>query len=324
MNTYSQDQLIYDKAKSKVNRKNTIVFLIMLVYFITLFIIFQMKFAQNVQTGLNPILIGLFLSELCLYGFLFCLLSFGKKIFRAFYWIGIFYSLLLLYAPIHYLLNDYFHFVPYLVWFGTSLIKTILLIRYGKYMKKNRWFKVYFDLEIEVEEGLDDEDIEEMFLGKQTTRIKHDNEEEEEPFTLPQICLRLGICVYASLMVVPILMQIFSRFFSSNDLQSVFATKAMFIFCIFTAVIWTIPLFICYYNHPSARKVVYGCLGCEVLRMVFYSRTLFHFYQTGDYPIRVFILFILVDILRYIVLLFSIKPIFSIEMPELEEDNDYA
>ena len=111
--------------------------------------------------------------------------------------------------------------------------------------------------------------------------------------------------------VFPIFMQIFSSLFASNDLQNVFATKAMFIFCIYTAVIWTIPLFCFYFNQPNSKKVVYICILLELVRILVYSKTLYSYYIQNIYPVRVFIFFILADLIRYIFLLISIKPILT-------------
>ena len=53
--------------------------------------------------------------------------------------------------------------------------------------------------------------------------------------TLPQLSVRLGIIIYGELILFPILIQIFSNLFASLDMQKVFATKDMFMLCIFTA-----------------------------------------------------------------------------------------
>lgn len=297
----NQDQLIYDNAKKRVNRNHWFVFLIVLIYFITIYLIFQSYFIQKTQFPIQKIMVASFISEICLYGLLFSCLSFGKKIFRSLYWIGILYSFCMMGIPVYYIFNDYFHILPYLVWVIALFIKNIGLIHYGKYLKTNRWTKIVFDHEIEIEE---DQDIENIYL-------ETNQKEKEEPFTLPQLCLRLGISIYGSLLVFPIFMQIFSSLFASNDLQNVFATKAMFIFCIYTAVIWTIPLFCFYFNQPNSKKVVYICILLELVRILVYSKTLYSYYIQNIYPVRVFIFFILADLIRYIFLLISIKPILT-------------
>ncbi|MGM9948076.1 hypothetical protein [Floccifex sp.] len=298
----NQDQLIYDKAKKRVNRKHWTVFSIILVYFITFYLIFQMNFISKTAFPVQNILLSNIISEICLYGLLFCLLSTGKKFFRFLFKIGILYSHLMLLVPIYYLINDFFHFIPYLIWLFVLEIKNIYLLHYNKELHTNRWAKIFYDLEIEIE---DDQDIEDIYLKDK------DYKKDEEPYTLPQLCLRLGICIYGSLFVIPICIHVLSPFFASNDLQTVFATKAMFIFCIYTAVVWTIPLFCFYYNHPASKKVVGLCFIFELLRVILYSKTLYSYYVQDIYPIRVFIFFILADFIRYALLLYSLKPLFQ-------------
>ncbi|MDD7281875.1 hypothetical protein [Floccifex sp.] len=300
----NQDQIIYEKAKKIVNRNHWTVFFIVLIYFITFYLIFQLKFMEQVQFAIHSVLIASFLSELCLYGLLFTLLSTGKKFARWLYSLGNLYSFALLFIPAYYLINDYFHIIPYIIWIVALFIKNIGLLKYGGYLRNNRWAKVYYDHEIEIE---DDEDIENYYL-KSKNKTK-----DEEPFTLPQLCLRLGICVYGSLLVFPIFMQIFASLFESNDLQSVFAIKDMFLFCIYSAVIWTIPIFLFYYSHPFSKKSVGLCFILECVRILFYAKTLFQYFTQNLYPVRVYIFFIIVDIIRYILILISIYPIFKKE-----------
>lgn len=298
----NQDQLIYDKAKKRVNRKHWTVFSIIFIYFITFYLIFQMNFISKTAFPIRNILLSNGISEICLYGLLFCLLSTGKKIFRSLFKIGILYSHLMLLVPIYYLINDFFHFMPYLIWLFALEIKNLYLLRYNRELYTNRWAKIFYDLEIEIEE---DQDIEDIYLNDK------DYKEKEEPYTLPQLCLRLGICIYGSLFVIPICMHLLASFFASNDLQTVFATKAMFIFCIYTAIVWTIPLFCFYYNHSASKKVVCLCILFELLRIIVYARTLYSYYIQNIYPIRVFIFFILADCIRYGLLLWSLKPLFQ-------------
>ena len=321
MNTQNQDQLIYDKASKKVNRKNLLVFLLILVYFTSLYILFQMDFFTTSQASLNNVYIGSALSQICLYAMIFLLLSFGKKFFRTMYWLGFLYSLVLLYVPVHFLLKDYFHVVTYGVWIILQLLFLNFIYRYGKSLKTNKWCKIFFDLELEMEEGEDlDQTYHLKYKNEQDTFKK---EEEKKEYDLPQISLRLGITIYASLMVFPILLQIFSSWFASIDLQSVFATRDIFIFCIFSALIWTFPVFFFYYDHPYSKKITYGCLAVELARIIAYSFTFMKYYTSSEYSIRVFILFILVDVIRYALLIHSLFPIFSMEMPEFEENDEY-
>ena len=135
--------------------------------------------------------------------------------------------------------------------------------------------------------------------------------------TLPQLSIRLGIIIYGELMLFPILIQIFSNLFESLDMQKVFATKDIFMLCIFTAFIWTIPLCYMYYNQKSTKKIIACCMLGEIIRILLYLPKFMGFYKSNEYSIRVFIFFVIVDIIRVAILF-----IFAIHV--LKSKQEYA
>lgn len=322
MNTKSQDQLIYDRAKKKVNQRNTIAFIFMCVYFLTIFILYEFSDLTSSLSHFKTIYLASITSQICIFGLIFLLLSNGKKIFRWMYWLAYLYSIVLLYVPIHYFLHDYFHYLTYGGWLISSILFLSIARWYGKTLKTNRWCKIYYDLEIEIKEGdnvqdiyLSDYEIDDIYVEEKPIKPKKE-------LGLQDISMRLGICIYASLMIFPIILQIFSGLFASIDMQTVFATKDIFVFCIYTALIWTLPVFVYFYNHPISRKLTYLCIVVEIIRIFIYSRKFIGYYTSNAYPIRVFILFILVEIIRYALLIYAIHPIFRMEMPEEFESDD--
>ena len=150
-----------------------------------------------------------------------------------------------------------------------------------------------------------------------------EDEEDEEyvtekaPMTLPQLSVRLGIIVYGELILFPILIQIFSNLFESMDMQKVFATKDIFVLCIFTAFIWTIPLFYMYYNHKYTKKIIACCMLGEIIRILVYLPTFMKYYNSHEYSIRVFVFFILIDFIRLLILF-----VFAIHV--LKSEQEYA
>lgn len=327
----NQDALIYEKAKKKVITHLVIAWILMLLYFIGVYFVLNIDFLK--VGNINSDIIILAAAHLCLYALLFLLLGFGKKIFRVLYWFGFIFTLLSFYIPFKYLISDFSNFLTYVSFAGFLLIEMMALSRLGHYLKKNKWARIFYDLTIDV---YDDEPEEimptrkinpkpqvvvEPELEEEYEEEYIEEEEEKEPYTQPQVSVRLGICVYASLMAFPIVVQIFQNLFASYDLKTVFATKDIFLLCLLSALIWTAPVFYLYYNHYHAKRVCLICLGCEVVCILCNLPKFIGYISSGDYPIRVFILFVLVNILRYLALFFALKPLKDIEVEKPIEDE---
>lgn len=325
-----ENLILYQKAKHKITIHLILYFILLCIYFLAMSYLFSsMEFLKVDNSAFKSMLIKLGTGQILLYGITFILLSTGKKWFKILYWIDVVISLLLIYFPIKMLMTNLSMLLPFFVLIACMLIKTIVLCQIGGYLKHNRWCKIYYDHTIE----LDDEDDD--WVEKQTKNVdyekikdKYEKEFEESdqedeyvtekaPMTLPQLSIRLGIIIYGELMLFPILIQIFSNLFESLDMQKVFATKDIFMLCIFTAFIWTIPLFYMYYNQKATKKIIACCMLGEIIRIMFYLPKFMGYYQSNEYSIRVFIFFVIIDIIRVAILF-----IFAIHV--LKSKQEYA
>ncbi len=327
-----ENLILYQKAKHKITMRFIIYFTILCIYFLSMAYLFSnMDFLKVNDSTFQSMLVKLSTGQIFLYGITFILLSTGKKWFRILYWIDILISFLLIYFPIHLLLSNLNSILPFFILVAFMLLKAVALCQVAGYLKNNRWCKIYFDHTIE----LDDEDDD--WVEKQTKNVNYekikskfekefednDQEENEEyvtekaPMTLPQLSVRLGIIVYGELILFPILIQIFSNLFESMDMQKVFATKDIFVLCIFTAFIWTIPLFYMYYNHKYTKKIIACCMLGEIIRILVYLPTFMKYYNSHEYSIRVFVFFTLIDFIRLLILF-----VFAIHV--LKSEQEYA
>ena len=240
-----QDQIIFKKAKNRVITRLFISWILLCLYFVGVFFVLNLDFLKVTANNLNTVIIVLAISQLCLFAFIFLLLSFGKKIFRILYGLVFLLSLSLFYIPIQFALEDMEHILTYSIMAGFMFIKTLFLIQLGSYLKKNKWSRIFFDWTIDIYEDdieqpipqpvkkekpikkIAPKKVEPEYIYEEYEEAEDEEYFEEEPYTQPQISIRLGIGIYASLMVFPILVQIFSNYFS-NFIMSI----TSFIFCI--------------------------------------------------------------------------------------------
>ena len=327
-----QNLILYQKAKQKITIHLILYFAILCIYFFLMAYLFSnIEFLKVDDPSFHSMLLKLTAGQLILYGITFVLLSLGNKWFRILYWIDLVITLLLIYFPIHLLLSNLKNILPFFILVACMLVKTMALNQIGGYLKNNRWCKIYYDHTIELDDE-DDDWVEKQTKNVDYNKIKEkyakemeqdeqDDEDEYEtekaPMTLPQLSIRLGIIIYGELILFPILIQIFSNLFESMDMQKVFATKDIFVLCIFTAFIWTIPLFYMYYNQKATKKIIACCMIGELIRILVYLPSLMKYYNSHEYSIRVFIFFILIDIIRLLIL-------FTFAIHVLKSEQEYA
>lgn len=327
-----QNLILYQKAKQKITIHLILYFAILCIYFFLMAYLFSnIEFLKVDDPSFHSMLLKLTAGQLILYGITFVLLSLGNKWFRILYWIDLVITLLLIYFPIHLLLSNLKNILPFFILIACMLLKTVALNQIGGYLKNNRWCKIYYDHTIELDDE-DDDWVEKQTKNVDYNKIKEkyakemeqdeqDDEDEYEtekaPMTLPQLSVRLGIIIYGELILFPILIQIFSNLFESMDMQKVFATKDIFVLCIFTAFIWTIPLFYMYYNQKATKKIIACCMIGELIRILVYLPSLMKYYNSHEYSIRVFIFFILIDIIRLLIL-------FTFAIHVLKSEQEYA
>lgn len=142
---------------------------------------------------------------------------------------------------------------------------------------------------------------------------------DHKPLTYPRAAIRLGVIVYAEMIIFPILMEVFGFLFKSANGKFSFATSIMFTMCIISAVIWTVPMFFLYLKQHGVRYMIYAGIGIEILVSLFYFSVLKGYYlnPTEDhvYHLSVFLWFALFDAIRYIILIWAIVPILRLPKP---------
>ena len=309
----NQDIVIYKKAKGRVRAHLLFYTLALLAFFV--FTIFVLNQDIVFDPAFSKLFFTLAIGQIAIFILLFILLALGNKWFRWLYWFDMIFVFAELLIPIYFAIEDIGHITIYGKYLFCMLLKTIFLIRVGVYLFKNSYCRTFYNKTIEI--NGDEYELELDYQSDPDSNItlsRYDFEEEEKNeiiYTKPQIAYRLGICIYASLFLFPAFCQIFNRIFVSMDMQSSFAAKEIFIHCIFSAFIWTIPVFYLYYNQSNSKKCIFACIGCEFITILWYLYRLKAFLDSDLYSIRVFILFILLDIIRYIVIAHFLKPVFT-------------
>lgn len=334
------DLKLYRKARNHVIWHLIFYFLLICVFVIGTDLVLNLDFLKFSETGMHQVFVMVSLAEIFLWLLLFLGLSAGKAWVRWLFWPLYVLEIASFWIPVQAMMKDWTHVLVYLTWMFCLFIKLAILMQVGLYFHQNRWARIYYDHVVEIYS--DDDPLADAravparpALDRQPAAaagpVKASRQPEEAPaasqplLTWPQVSVRLGICVYGELVVFPIFVQMFQGWFSSLDMRSVFATRDMFLLCIFTAFVWTIPVFFLYYSQKGTRRVLWAVMGCEVLFSIWYVTRLVAYHDTGLYPDRVFILFIVLDIVRYGLIGAIISPVLmgkAVRDPHHEKDKE--
>lgn len=337
------------KAAFRVKGRFFVSLLILALIFAAEYFLFHQNYYPIPQTALNQYLLPAHIGEWCLIFFFILLLATGKKWTRILYWLFILLDFLLLYFPILYFLNDPANALSYVCIIILTIIKDLELIRLGIYIFKGEWPDIfydpldegyedeYYDEEDQYEEYVEPEpepvkkkkkrkrkaepEEEEIFAPIKASDYRREpvkpmiyiEEEQEElpPVSKSKISLRLGLCAYGSLILFPILVQLFSKFFMSMDMKTIFAVGDIFILTMCSAVIWTIPVFFLFYEHRYANRVIVLCIVAEICVLLAYAPKFIGYITSRRYAWPVFLLFIGLNIVRYGLIGYAIAPIFT-------------
>ena len=137
----------------------------------------------------------------------------------------------------------------------------------------------------------------------------------------PRTAIRMAIVVYGELILFPLIVHLFQNNFVSIDNASVFALNLMFTLCILTGAIWTLPIFFLYLKQPGCKKILWFCVVAQIGVAVFGGMMLKGYYDsdTVRYSMKVFTLFLMLEVLRYGLLIVGIFPAFK--LPEIKDDH---
>lgn len=320
MNT---DYKIWKKARNKMVAKLMLYFLADCLFVLGSSALLSLDFLKTYETMVRPQFLYVSLGEIIVWLLIFLALSVGKAWVRWLYWLAYGLQAAALYVPLKMMGSDASHVLVYLVWIFCMFIQLAVQLQMGLSLWRGRSAKIFYDHVLEV---YDDEPMLEPqpVVRKRQPEAEEVQEEpvEAAPLTWPQVSLRLGICVYGELILFPMAVQMFQGFFSSYNMQNVFATRDMFLICIFSAFVWTIPIFFLYYSQKSTKRMIWGTIALEVCFALWYGTRLLEYFHAGQYPNRVFILFVAINIVRYALIGMVIAPVLKGEaVPSGKEEE---
>lgn len=147
--------------------------------------------------------------------------------------------------------------------------------------------------------------------------------------TYPVLAVRLGAVVYGEMILFPIIAELLKSFLMSTNGRYNFVTTGIFTLAIISAAIWTLAIFFLYLKLPASRKIVWVCVAAEIVMNFVYYWFVIRNIQASDqfyYMGYVYVVFWVLDVLRYPLIVWALLPLWRIPVPRADEsalaDND--
>lgn len=336
-NIKSQDEIQILKLKRRLIFRLMVTFIFLVTYCFGVYSLIKYQYLQVDHGGFTTIMYGLMASQIAIYAVIFIMLTTGSKLYRILFWIAFIFSTSLIYIPGAQLLDDIGNALSYIILILCMLVKTYVLYKTGLYLHKNPSAKAFFNHVLEINTAFEPKEeiknIQESENPKPKLLPNMEIPQTDEnrnppqlkaPVSYQKLAIRLGICVYVSLGVFPVFVQLGHSIFASIDYNSIFANRDMFIACLVSAMIWTLPIFYLYYNHPKSKQMVILCIIAEIGRLIIYMPFFIGYMKNQEiiYPLRTYTGFIILEVIRYAALYKSIKPIFKLNT-SVQNTEDY-
>ena len=326
----SENKKLLEKAKNHNRQHMIICCIVVIISFVLTEILLHVPLLSINNPLFTRFFIIISIFEIISYIVLSFLLDTGTKIYRYLYWIAFFISASMMLYPITSIISNIRIALPYLTILFIMGIKCLLLWKQGQYLQHDPNAQYVYDNVLFVDDIENEKEVN-LPKRKKANPNKNVNKFRKgsdgitvyfEDSSYSTLSTRIAAVVYGSLILFPILIQFMHNIFVSFDFTSNFALRGMFLACVVSALSWTIAIFYMYYNQPQTRIIVGICWIIEIIRVVYYTTILYGYFVSGSYPLRAFILFILMDAIRYYGLYYFSKQIFEMDIPISNEEDE--
>lgn len=163
-------------------------------------------------------------------------------------------------------------------------------------------------------DDLFDEELEEL---EKTEPVKHTQApkltqvEEKAHKLLKKAAIRLGVCLYLSVLLIFIMLSLLAS--SLPDLYEAIGAiqYPLFSECLFSIMIWSITVYALYIGKSWSPYLIIVSVFGELLRIVVSYTQYIDMFRNEIIPMEIKLLYIVIEVMRYLILLFSCHSVFS-------------
>lgn len=156
-------------------------------------------------------------------------------------------------------------------------------------------------------DDLFDEELAELEQPKEDDPVVYSKAEEKGRMLLKRCAIRLGICLYLSILLIFLLLGILSTKLPALS-ESILAIQyLLFTECLFSVMVWSIPVIGMYLGKMWSPYFIFVSVLGEGIRMVMSYASYAELFSNALIAPSIKLLFVVIEIMRFMILFFSCR-----------------
>lgn len=152
-----------------------------------------------------------------------------------------------------------------------------------------------------------DDELAKMEEVKEVKEVRMSKKEKKAVILLKRASLRLGICLYCSVLAAFLLFGVLIRGLPQyhDAIQAI--QYPLFSECLFSVMVWSVPVIGMYLGKIWSPYLIYVAIIGEVLRLLLSYTQYIELFLNRLIPLEMKLLFIVLEIMRYLLVFFSCR-----------------
>ena len=159
-------------------------------------------------------------------------------------------------------------------------------------------------------DDLFDDELAQMEQVAESDPVIYSKAEEKSRMLLKRCALRLGGCLYISVLSIFLLLGILSSKLPEYSDAILVLQYLLFSECLFSVMVWSIPVIGMYLGNMWSPYFILVSACGEILRMIMSYESYFELFQDPTIASSVKFLFVIIEVMRFLILYFSCRSAF--------------
>ncbi len=159
-------------------------------------------------------------------------------------------------------------------------------------------------------DDLFDDELAQLERVEESAPIMYSKAEEKSRWLLKRCALRLGICLYISILLIFVLLGIMSSKLPELSDSILAIQYLLFSECLFSAMVWSIPVIGMYLGNLWSPYFIFAAVCGEIIRLIMSYESYIELFNDPLIEPLIKLLFVCIEAVRFLILYFSCRSAF--------------